>query len=185
MCDYTTECLVRWWNVSVVWCATVWFGLLTSSTAWINSFPSSCTTLATGGTSEQWGNSSVYGTNRQSAHLRPNGSCKNAYCCKVSWVCVCARSQRTSTLTWLSEPQEIWATELLEVGERVRNINKLLGDGVKHWQFVLCTDRHILHRNCSKTPRTVCRFVCYSPQWNTAFTSRLSDKNKSGFRLRA
>lgn len=31
----------------------------------------------------------------------------------------------------------------------------------------------------------LCKPCVYLPQWNTAFTSRLSDKNKSGFRLRA
>lgn len=82
---------------------------------------------------------------------------KHAYSCKV---CVFVCSQRTSMLTWLLEPLEIWATELLEVGEGVRKINKLLEDGVKHLQFVLCTDRHIFRRNCNKTPRTVCRGVC-------------------------
>ena len=85
---------------------------------------------------------------------------KHVYSCKVSsHVCVCMRSQRTSTLTWLSELQEIWVTELLEVGQKYRNINKLLKDGVKHLQFVLCTDRQIFHRHCSKTPTAVCRGV--------------------------
>lgn len=31
----------------------------------------------------------------------------------------------------------------------------------------------------------LCESCAHLPQWNTAFTSRLSDKNKSGFRLRA
>lgn len=140
--------------------------LLTSSKAWINSLPSSCTTLASGGTSEQWGNSSVWGRNTETISTFKVKwlKYKHAFSCKVlSCVCVsvCVCSQRTSTLTWQSAPQEIWVTELLEVGEGVRNINKLLEDGVKHLQFVLCTDRHIFcRRDCSKTPRTVCRGVC-------------------------
>lgn len=135
--------------------------LPTSSTAWINSLPSSCTTLANGGTSEQWGNSSVYSRNIETISTFKASWLiyKHAYSCKVC-VCVCECSQRTSTLTWLLEPLEIWATELLEVGEGVRMTNKLLEDGVKHLQFVLCTDRHIFRRNCNKTPRTVCRGVC-------------------------
>lgn len=51
-------------------------------------------------------------------------------------------------------------TELLEEGEKDRNINKLLKDGVKHLQFVLCTDRHIFRRHCTvaKLPvQCVCR----------------------------
>lgn len=139
--------------------------LLTSSTAWINSFPSSCTTLANGGTSEQWGNNSVYGRNTDtiSTFKAKWLIYKHAYSCSVSsFVCVCVRSQRTSTSTWLSEPQEIWATELLEVGEGVRNINKLLEDGVKHLQFVLCTDRTYFTGTVAKHPEQrvgVCVYV--------------------------
>lgn len=131
-------------------------------------------------------------TQKQSAHWKTKWLIhKTGIFLQVLKLCARVRLQRTSMLTLLWEPLEIWATELLKKGEGVRSINKLLEDGVKHLQFVLCTDRHIFCRNCSKTPGTVCRGVCLFkqcenlPQWNTALTSRLSDKNKSGFRLRA
>lgn len=52
-----------------------------------------------------------------------------------------------------------------------------------HWRDRISQERQQI------TAASMCVFmpaVCAdSPQWNTAFTSRLSDKNKSGFRLRA
>lgn len=41
---------------------------------------------------------------------------------------------------------------------------------------------------CRQPDKSLCHFKIFKndlPQWNTAFTSRFSDKNKSGFRFRA
>lgn len=159
----------------------IYMVLLTSSTAWINNLPSSCITLANGGTSEQRGNSSVYRRNTFKykwliyTHVHTYKALR----------CVCVRLQRKNMLTWLFETLEIWVTEPLEVEGGVRKIYK------QHLHFACCTDRLIFHRKCSKTSRPVCISVyscqqcANSPQWNTAFTSTLSDKNRSGFRLKA
>lgn len=137
---------------------------------------------------------SIAETQKQSAHFKTKWLIhKHAYTCKVlSCVCVsvCVYSQRTSMLTWLLEPPEIWATELLEVGEGVRKINyRWMVSNIYRFYFVTMGTYFTLtvakHWEQCAVVSVFCQQRANLPQWNTAFTSRLSDKNRSGFRLRA
>lgn len=104
---------LKWWNISVVW-------------MWCFSpperpVPTACRPPAPLWLMEARLSSGVIvqsktGTQRESSNLKTNDSLLNT----LVWfkLCVCVYLQRTSTLTWQSEPQEIWVTELLEVGDR-------------------------------------------------------------------
>lgn len=99
-------------------------------------------------------------------------------------MCVSVCLQRTDMSTWPSGPREIWVTGFLKLGERRQ---EPLRTDVKREQFVL-TGTWLAGKPSTSLHRGRCclwETRAHLPQWNTAFTSRLSDKNKSGFRLRA